>query len=314
MGDNNMNSFRFTLAAILLTFLATPLTWAQQHDDHDHDEHEPTLVQLSPEELAEFGILLETAGSGFIEVYASLPGEVQANADRLAHIVPRYSGIVTEVRAQTGDQVKQGDVLAIVESDNALTPYELKTLIDGTVIAKHITRGEAVSRDRDTYLIADLSSVWVDLTVYQRDIDRIKVGQEVAIYTGHGPVAGRGTISYITPVIDERTRTATARLTLGNEDGEWRPGMFITAQVLIERLESEVVIPKTAIHTLDERKVVFVETPEGFSPQEVVLGKEGPANIEVLSGLNLGARYVSIGGFTLKAELGKSAFGDGHGH
>jgi cobalt-zinc-cadmium efflux system membrane fusion protein len=269
---------------------------------------------LSQDELTEFGIEVATAGEGLIEVYESLPGEVQPNDDRLAHIVPRYSGIVIDVLARIGDRVKRGDVLAVIESDNSLAPYELKTLIDGTVIAKHITHGEAVSRDKDTYLIADLSSVWVDLTVYQRDLDRIQIGQEAFIFTGHGPAEATGSISYITPVMDERTRTATARIILPNPRGEWRPGMFITAKVLIEKRQAAVAVPHTAIHTIDERPVVFVETDAGFHPQEVVLGQEGIQMIEITAGLEAGTRYVAVGGFTLKAELGKSAFGDGHGH
>lgn len=318
-----MNLLRIlTIVASAVLLGSAPPTWAQ-HDDHDHgsegqearhDEHDEGLVVLSQEELEEFGIELATASEGTIEVYISLPGEIQPNDDRLAHIVPRYAGIVVDVRANIGDQVRQGDVLAIVESDDALTPYELKTLIGGTVIAKHITRGEAVSRDKDTYLIADLSSVWADLTVYQRDITTIRLGQEVFIYTGHGPVEATGTISYVTPVMDERTRTATARVVLPNPQLIWRPGMFITAKVLIEKRMAPVAVPHTAIHTIDEHPVVFLQTEEGFRPQEVTLGQEGVSHVEILAGLELGDRYVAVGGFTLKAELGKSAFGDGHAH
>lgn len=306
---NLLRTSAIVLGALLLT--GAPPAWAQHEG---HEEHEEGLVRLSQGELEEFGIELATAGEGLIEVYLSLPGEVQPNDDRLAHIVPRYAGIVVEVRAHVGDRVRQGDVLAVVESDDALTPYELKTLLDGTVIAKHITRGEAVSRDKDTYLIADLSSVWVDLTVYQRDLATVQVGQEAFIHTGHGPAEASGTISYVTPVVEERTRTATARVVLPNPDLAWRPGMFITAKVLVEKRTAPVAVPHTAVHTLDGRPVVFLATDQGFRPQDVVLGQEGLARVEILSGLAPGDRYVAAGGFTIKAELGKSAFGDGHAH
>ncbi len=320
-----MNAIHYLAIVVgTATLMSAPASAQQDDHDHDHEEtdaghddhedHEEGLVKLSQEELDEFGIALATAGEGTIEVYLSLPGEIQPNDNQLAHIVPRYAGIVVEVRANIGDKVRPGDVLAVVESDDALTPYELKTLIGGTVIAKHITRGEAVSRDKDTYLIADLSSVWVDLTVYQRDVATIQRGQDAFIHTGHGPAEASGTISYITPVMDEHTRTATARVVLPNPEGVWRPGMFVTAKVSVEKRTAPIAVPQSAIHTMDEHPVVFIQTEDGFRPQEVTLGQEGFTHVEILAGLEAGTRYVSVGGFTLKAELGKSAFGDGHGH
>ena len=117
-----------------------------EHEEHGgeeaHDEH--GVVRLTAAELDEFGIKVTEAGPGLIETHLELPGEVQPNASRLAHIVPRFSGIVTEVRAEIGDYVKRGQVLAIIESDESLAPFEVKTLIAGTVITStmSLTRGD----------------------------------------------------------------------------------------------------------------------------------------------------------------------------
>jgi cobalt-zinc-cadmium efflux system membrane fusion protein len=282
--------------------------------EHGHEGH-GELVKLHADELAEFEIELATAGPGTIETYVTVPGEVRANADRLAHIVPRYSGIVTEVHVQIGDRVEKGQTLAIVESDESLAPFEVKTLIRGTVIEKHITLGEAVSRDRDTFVIADLTTVWVDLTVYQRDLSRIRRGQPVQIVVGHEASPDRGTISYVTPVVDEATRTATARVVLPNQDGRWRPGMFVRGKVLLEAAAAAVAVPSTALQTYEGRTVVFVETDGGFAPRAVRVGRAGESAVELLEGLASGERYVSRGGFTIKAELGRESLGHaGHAH
>jgi len=98
---------------ILLLTLLTSL--ARAEDDHDHGSDE--IVKLSAAEMAEFAIETSVAGPGLIATHLELPGEVQPNADRVAHIVPRYEGIVTEVRVHEGDMVKVGQILAIVESD-----------------------------------------------------------------------------------------------------------------------------------------------------------------------------------------------------
>jgi cobalt-zinc-cadmium efflux system membrane fusion protein len=288
---------------------------AGAHEEHaGHDEHEEATVGLTPTELAEFGIEVEPAAPGTIVLHVSLPGEVQPNADRLAHIVPRYAGIVTEVRVGIGDDVRRGDVLAIVESDESLAPFEIRTLISGTVIQKHITLGEAVSRDQDVFVIADLDSVWVDLTVYQRDLARVAVGQTVRISAGHELPVATGVVSYVTPLVDEETRTATARVVLPNPDGAWRPGMFVTGEITIERHGARVAVPRTAVFTIDDDTVVFVESADGFRPRPVTLRLADETHLEIVAGLGPGERYVSRGGLTLKAELQKASFGHGHAH
>jgi cobalt-zinc-cadmium efflux system membrane fusion protein len=305
----------FLALLIALSFGLTAIAAAQdEHDDLEegHDEHD--IVQLKPAEIEEFGLEFTTAGPGIIEASLELPGEVRPNDDRLAHIVPRYSGIVTEVRVSIGDQVQKGQVLAVVENDESLTTFEVKTMISGTIIGKHVTLGEAASRDREMFVIADLSSVWIDLTVYQRDLDRVKVDQRAQVYVGHDMVQGTASINYVTPIVDEHTRTATARLVLTNRNNFWRPGMFVMAKVLIEKTEVPLVVPRTALHTFEGNTVVFLVTDEGFEPHSVVTGRSGETNIEILEGLSAGEKYVSRGGFTLKAELGKAAFGDAHAH
>lgn len=303
----------WTLTVLLC--VAGGMVRAQHGGGHDLEKHgEERVVKLTPEEQREFGIEVGVAGAGEIERYLSLPAEIRPNADRLAHIVPRFSGIVTEVHAELGDRVQAGQALATIESDESLSPFQVKTLISGTVISKHITLGEAVSRERDTYVIADLSTVWVDITLYQRDLRTVRTGQKVTILVGHRKSEDRGTIDYITPVVDEATRTATARVVLPNEGGRWRPGMFVTAKILTERVDVDVAIPGTALHSLDEHEVVFVETEDGFEARDVIRGRAGGGLVEVLDGLEPGERYVIRGGFTLKAELEKASFGSGHAH
>jgi cobalt-zinc-cadmium efflux system membrane fusion protein len=68
------------------------------------------------------------------------------------------------------------------------------------------------------------------------------------------------------------------------------------------------------VHTIAGESVVFVATDEGFTVAHVVIGRDGKSNLEILSGLTAGQKYVAAGGFTIKAELGKDSFGDGHGH
>jgi cobalt-zinc-cadmium efflux system membrane fusion protein len=305
------------LLSLLFNACDSPATGPEDGDAEHTEEHDETeepmrkIVAVSAEQRTALGIEVATAAPGRIDAPVELLGEVEANGDHLAHIVPRFAGIVREVRKVAGDSVRAGDVLAVIESSESLVRYELKTLIGGVVLAKHLTIGEAVGPDKQAFVIADLSTVWVDLSVYQKDLDEIAVGQEVRIHAvQHGPDAD-GTISYVTPVVDRETRTATARVLLPNPERKWLPGMFVTGHTLDER-GAEVAIAPSALQTIDGKPVVFVETPDGFVPRDITIGRSGETLVEVLAGLSSGERFVSENSFLLKAELAKGEAGHEH--
>lgn len=282
-------------------------------DEHDHDEHQD-VVHLSDAEMEEFGIDVDVAGPGKLRSEITVPGEVVVNYDRRAHIAPRFPGIVTEVRKRVGDHVRKGEVLAIVESNEGLISYEVSSFITGTVIEKHMTLGEVHPEDAEAFVIADLDTVWVNLGIYQMHLPKVAVGQKVVISAGKGVPDARGVISYISPSVDEHTRTATARVVLPNRGGRWCPGLFVEGRITIEEEGVAVLVPKSALQTMEGQTVVFIEAQEGYMMQPIEVGRFNETWAEVLSGLIPGQEYVSEGGFVLKAELLKGAFVDEHGH
>ncbi len=198
--------------------------------------------------------------------------------------------------------------------DATYTRYDISAPFGGTIIEKHLTLGESVNEDTQIFTIADLSSVWVDINVYQKDLARIRKGQTVVIQIGHSIPEATGEIAWVGPMVGEATRTAKARVVLANPDGTLRPGLFVTAQVAVANTGAAIVIPKSALQTFEERTVVFVRTSKGFEPQPVKTGRQNATHVEIISGLKAGQSYVSKGAFTLKAQLSKGAFGDGHNH
>lgn len=200
-------------------------------------------------------------------------------------------------------------------SDLHFTRFEITAPFNSTVIEKHITLGEMAKDDADVFVLADLSTVWVNLTVYQKDLPRIKKGQRVLITLGQEEgERAEGRIAYVQPVVKEETRTATATVFLPNPEGNWRPGMFVSAKVLSESATAPIVVPQSAIQTIENKTVVFVRTKEGFEPRPVAMGRATNGNMEITSGLSRGERFAVKGTFTLKAQLSKGAFGDGHAH
>jgi cobalt-zinc-cadmium efflux system membrane fusion protein len=365
----------------------------KQKKQEEHNEHERGKLTLSAEARQEAGITIAEATGGALEQTLNLPGEITLNADRVVHIVPRVGGIVQRVHKTLGDEVKLGEVMAVIESrelaetkaaylaakqrlalakatlasaeelrakrilpgleylgvkrdfDNAdielrtvtqrlhalgLTPaeiaaitqeqdkgvafavYELRAPAVGTVTEKHITLGEVVENNSDVFLIADLSTVWANVTVYAQDTPRLSIGQAVHITAEGFSTETTGRISYISPVVAEATRTATARVLVPNPEQRWRPGTFVTARIVLATDPVRMLIPNDAIQMVDNKPVVFVPEDDGFAPRPVTIGRANATHSQILAGLEPGDRFVMNGAFVLKAELGKGEGGHEH--
>lgn len=201
------------------------------------------------------------------------------------------------------------------QPDSLLTQFEFRAPINGQIIEKHFSLGEFIKEETPVLTIADLSSVWIYLTIYQKDLPQILVGQDVQISLPVGSQTIEGEISYISPIVDEHTRTAQALVVIDNTDGQWRPGLFVNGFVKLDEINVSVYVPKTAIQRIENDQVVFVKNPDGFGPQVIQIGMSDKNGVQVLSGLKPGQTYVSDGGFALKAEMDKEAFSDdGHAH
>ena len=177
--------------------------------------------------------------------------------------------------------------------------------------------GEVVGEDSDVLAVADLSTVWIDLDVPQTELHAIHKGQSATIHaSGVDIPPATGTVSFVSPVVDEITRTALARIEIPNTSGMWRPGLFVTASLTSEHLDVPVLIHKDAVQLLDNEQVVFMPDGDAFTPVPVVQGRSNATHVEILSGLERGERYVAEGAFALKAEMVTSGLDShaGHGH
>jgi multidrug efflux pump subunit AcrA (membrane-fusion protein) len=212
----------------------------------------------------------------------------------------------------------KGPVLALpkIAKDSGLAWYPLRAPFDGAIIEKHITLGERVGDDSEVFTIADLEKVWVRFSVFQKDLPHVKPGQKVRVSGGSGVGDAEGTIAYVAPVMDEKLRAARARIVLDNPDGRWRPGLFVSVRVSTGDHQAAVAVPKSAVQTVDEKTVVFVEEDGGFVPEPVKLGRSDAEHVEIVSGLKPGQRYVTDGAFELKAMIVTKSLDPhaGHGH
>lgn len=197
-------------------------------------------------------------------------------------------------------------------SEENLARYEIRAPISGLITEKAIALGQTLREDDRIYTVADVSTVWVALTVYPKDLAAINVGQKATIKATAFDLVGEGEITYITTLIGEQTRTATARVELENKDASWRPGMFVNAELATEAFEAPVAVTADAIQTVGDWTVVFGRYGRYFEARPLELGVSDGKMIEVFSGFHAGERYAAGNSFAIKAELGKS--GASHDH
>ena len=269
-------------------------------------------VKISDQAAASVELKFETAGPRKIRKLAEMTGRIMPDQDQMAKVSPRFPGVVLEANKKLGDKVTKGEVLAVIESSQSMTTYEIAAPLSGTIIARDVARGVAVTTDKPIYTIADLSTVWVDLNVRRADLGSLEVGKEITITEEDSDAAARATISYLSPFGSQETQTLRAVATLPNADGKWRTGLLVNAALLVEEREVPVAVRYDALQTFRDWDVVFMKYGEVYEIAILELGQRDGDWIEVISGLEVGTTYVTENAFVVKADVLKD--GASHDH
>ena len=279
----------------------------EKRNDHvEQDEHGADRIRVSDVKLAAAGVTLAQAARATLTDTLSFNGILRANQEAVVQVTPRFPGVAKSIQKRIGDKVGKDDLLATIESNQSLTVYELKAPIPGTVIDRQISLGEYASEQKPAFVVADLSTIWVDLSIYRQDLKRVRLNDEVLIDPDDFSGKIRGTISYIAPVGSSETQTALARIVLQNPQGRLRPGLFVTARLILAARNVAVAVRRSAIQTLENRTIVFVrEDSDKIEARPVELGDSDPEFVEIRAGLSTGEHYVAENSFVVKAEMGK---------
>jgi len=186
----------------------------------------------------------------------------------------------------------------------------IRSPVSGVVVHKNAQEGEYVKTGTRIYTIADLSHVWVKLDAYESDLAWIRLGQQVDFHAEAYPSESfKGTVAFIDPVLNSRTRTAKVRVNLENRDGRLKPEMFVHAILQAEvgpvgKRGAPLVIPASAPLLTGKRAVVYVQTEPGlYEGREVVLGPRAGDYYVVVEGLEEGERVVTRGNFKIDSAL-----------
>ena len=286
---------------------------AEEKKEEKTEKKDENLVTLTKENLEHTKIEAQTAALGSLEVTLKAAGRVSENLNKTAKVVSTLEGRLTKLNYDLNDKVKEGQVLALVQTPELLgKALEVKSPIDGVITDRRSTAGELVSKETQIYTISDPTDLWVIAEIKERDIAAVKSGQQtnfaVLAYPGE---AFHGKIVRIGNRVEDDSRTLEVRIEVNNADGRLKPGMFADVEIVTTVQENVLVIGDTALQTNAEEQIAFVMLDEGkFEKRTVKTGMEQHGRVQVLEGIKEGEKVVTTGSFILKSELLKAALAD----
>jgi cobalt-zinc-cadmium efflux system membrane fusion protein len=267
---------------------------------------------LTPRGQEVAGVTIDTVKEGTVSHALRVYGRVSLNDNRVAHLAARFPGVVKELRRGIGEHVEKGDVLAVIESNNNLQPYELRAHLGGTVLERHATLGEVVLDSQPLFVVADLSDVWVDFQLFDATPETLISGSKIMIDLGDGSSLREATVTYLSPTLDSATQSRLIRATVLNPTGDLRPGAFVSAMLVDQAVTVPMAVRQEAIQKFRDWDVVYLTDGATFQAMPITLGRRDEHLVEILGGLIPGDRYVTQNSYLIKADIEKS--GASHDH
>ena len=192
----------------------------------------------------------------------------------------------------------------------------LRSPVSGFVVEKNVLGGQKTMAGEALYKIADLSTVWLEGEVFERDLASVRIGAAVTVDLESFPSEHpTGRINYIYPTLDTETRTARIRVVLANPGMRLKPGMYATLHIASASGGAAVTVPRSAVLSTGGRSLVFVQGKTGtLEPRAVTLGASTEDRTQIVSGVNVGEVVVSSATFLVDAEsnLGSALGGMGN--
>src|SRR6266498_876013 len=196
--------------------------------------------------------------------------------------------------------LKDSDIDALANKSSLSAVFSLTSPISGVVVERSGTIGATVGSDANVFKIIDISRVWIDANVFEKDLERVRRGQEVKVSVPAFPgVNFLGSVILISSVVDPETRSVKVRTEVPNSDGRLKPDMFANVQIITDLHRTAISIPQAAVLDDGGKTVVFIAEGNGYAKREVHAGIQGNGRVEIIEGLQAGDKVVVKGNYLL---------------
>lgn len=287
---------------------ASPETGNEGEHGQGHEGEDEKHVEISDDMARQQGLSTAKALAGEVSLTTKLYGRLALSPDKVSHVRARFPGSITRVNVNFGDEVKKGQLLASVESNNSLQSYNLLAPISGTITAKEASTGE-VAAEQVLFTITNTSSLWAELKVFPEQASAVKAGQKVHMMNGNREFVS--TIKQLLPS-EQAKPYRIARVPIENTEAALFPGLLVEAQVIIQQETVDIRIPNSAIQRYEGSQVAFLKTDGKYQVKPLKLGISDGRFSEVISGLRQGDEIVVENSYLIKADLEKE--GAAHAH
>ncbi len=196
----------------------------------------------------------------------------------------------------------------------AIAHYQIRSPFAGTIIGKNVVLGERVGADTEMFQVADLSTLWVQADIYQKDLPRTRqLGEELRFRPPGMEKSYTAKIFYTGDVFDPATRTIRLRALVDNPDRRLKAGMFVDVALPGLGVSDALIIPASALQKVDGSESVFVQIGDDtFQLRRILTGLKTDEWVHVREGLQEGESLVTSGAFSLQSELMKESISHGH--
>lgn len=196
--------------------------------------------------------------------------------------------------------LKESEVNSLPNRTNLSAIFSLNSPIQGVVVERNGTIGATVGTDANVFKIIDISSVWIDANVFEKDLERVRMGQPVKVSVPAFPgVTFSGKVILVNSVVDPETRTVKVRTEVPNPGGRLKPDMFANVEIITDLHRTAISIPQTAVLNDGGKTVVFVADGSGFKKVVVTAGIQSNDRVEIIEGLAAGDKVVVKGNYLL---------------
>jgi cobalt-zinc-cadmium efflux system membrane fusion protein len=196
--------------------------------------------------------------------------------------------------------LKDSAIDALATKSSLAAVFSLTSPIEGIVVERNATIGATVGTDANLFKIIDISRVWIDANVFEKDLQRVKLGQEVKVFVpAFAGTTFSGKVILVSSVVDPDTRSVKVRTEVPNPDGRLKPDMFANVEIVTDLHRAAISIPQSAVLTDGGKTVVFVMDGSGYTKRVVTTGMQGSDRIEIVEGLKEGEKVVVKGNYLL---------------
>ena len=200
--------------------------------------------------------------------------------------------------------LNEGLIASLAKRQNlGASVFPLDAPISGTIVERNGSIGATVGSDASVFKIVDLSSVWIDANVFEKDLSRVRLGEAVKVTVpAMANASFMGRVILISSIVDPDTRTVKVRTEVANPGGQLKPDMFANVEIITAGKASAITIPLAAVLDDDGKSVVFVADGNEYKKREVTLGLTSNDRVEVVQGLTGGEKVVVKGNYLLMEQ------------